>query len=123
MAVIFISIAGNFGIKSMIVSQIAAMVITWYINSVSAGRILSYSFWKQLVDVSPYAFASGVMAGGMVCAERIPFGNDLNLLIGQTLVGACLYMGLCCIFGLSAFSQLKSVAKMEWSRLRHWDTA
>jgi teichuronic acid exporter len=120
MAVIFISIAGYFGIKSMILSQIAAMAITWYINSVSAGRTLSYSFWKQLVDVSPYALASGVMAGGMVWAERIPFGNAINLLIGQTLVGACLYIGLCCIFRLSAFSQLKSVAKMELAHARHW---
>jgi hypothetical protein len=121
LAVIFISIAGYFGIKSMILSQIAAMAITWYINSVSAGRTLFYSFWKQLVDVSPYALASGVMAGGMVWAERIPFGNAINLLIGQTLVGACLYIGLCWIFRLSAFSQLKSVAKMELARARHWD--
>ena len=123
MAVIFISIAGYFGIKSMILSQIAAMAITWYINSVSAGRTLSYSFGKQLVDISPYAFASGAMAGGMVWAERMPFGNDINLLIGQTLVGAGLYVGLCWIFRLPAFSQLKGVAKMEWARFRRWDTA
>ena len=104
MAVTFISMAGYFGIKSMILSQIAAMAITWYINSVSASRTLSYSFWKQLVDISPYAFASGAMAGAMIWAERMPFGNDINLLIGQTLVGAGLYVGLCWIFRLSAFS-------------------
>lgn len=123
LAVIFISVAGYFGIKSMILSQIAAMAVTWFINSVSAGRTLSYSFGKQLADVSPYAFASGVMAGGMIWAERIPFGNDINLLIGQTLVGACLYVGLCWIFRLPAFLQLKGAAKGELERLRLWAAA
>ena len=123
MAVTFISMAGYFGIKSMILSQIAAMAITWYINSVSAGRTLSYSFWKQLVDISPYALASGAMAGGMVWAERIPFGNDINLLIGQTLMGAGLYVGLCWILRLPAFLQFKGAAKGELERLRLWDAA
>jgi Polysaccharide biosynthesis C-terminal domain len=123
MAVIFILIAGHFGITTMVLSQIAAMAITWYINAISAGRTLSYSFWKQLLDVSPYAFASGVMAGGMVWAGRMRFGNDINLLIGQTLVGVCLYVGLCWIFRLSAFWQLKRLAKMEWARFRQWDAA
>jgi len=123
MAVTFISMAGYFGIKSMILSQIAAMAITWYINSVSAGRTLSYSFWKQLVDISPYALASGAMAGGMVWAERIPFGNDINLLIGQTLMGAGLYVGLCWILRLPAFLQFKRAAKGELERLRLWDAA
>jgi teichuronic acid exporter len=123
MAVIFILIAGHFGITTMVLSQIAAMAITWYMNAISAGRTLSYSFWKQLLDVSPYAFASGVMAGGMVWAGRMRFGNDINLLIGQTLVGVCLYVGLCWIFHLSAFWQLKRLAKMEWARFRQWDAA
>lgn len=123
MAVVFISIAGYFGVKSMILSQIVAMAITWYINSIWAGRTLSYSFWKQLADVSPYAFASGVMAGGMVWASRIHFGNEVNLLLGQTIVGACLYVGLCWILRLSAFLQLEDVVKGELARLGLWDVA
>jgi O-antigen/teichoic acid export membrane protein len=123
MVVLFISIAGYFGIKSMILSQILAMAITWYMNSIWAGRTLSYSFWRQLADVSPYAFASGVMAGGMVWAKRIPFGGDVTLLIGQTLLGACLYLGLCWIFRLSAFLQLKGVVQGELARLGLGDVA
>jgi teichuronic acid exporter len=123
MAVVFISIAGYFGIKSMILSQIVAMAITWYLNSIWAGRIISYSFRKQLVDIAPYALASGAMAGAMIWVKHIPFGNDMSLLVGQTFVGACLYIGLCWIFRLSAFSQLKGVAQVELARFRHWDTA
>jgi hypothetical protein len=63
------------------------------------------------------------MAAGMVWAKRIHFGNDVNLLIGQTLVGACLYIGVCWIFRLSAFLQLKDVAKGELARLGIWDVA
>jgi teichuronic acid exporter len=124
-AVTFISIAGHFGIKSMILSQIAAMAITWYVNSIWAGRILSHSFWKQLVDVSPYAFASGVMAAGMVWAGRMPLGKDKDIdrLIVETLAGACLYVGLCWIFRLSAFLQLKGIAKGELESLRLWNAA
>jgi hypothetical protein len=59
----------------------------------------------------------------MIWAERIPFGNDINLLIGQTLVGACLYVGLCWIFRLPAFLQLKGAAKGELERLRLWAAA
>jgi teichuronic acid exporter len=115
-AVILISIAGYFGVKTMIVSQILAMGITWYVNSIWAGRIVSYSFWNQLVDVSPYAFVSALMAGGMMWAKNIPFGNDVGLFIGQTIVGASLYVGLCWVFRLSAFSQIKGVAKAELVR-------
>jgi teichuronic acid exporter len=123
MVVIFISIAGHFGIKTMILSQIAAMAITWYINSIWVGRELAYQFRKQVIDVSPYAFASGVMAGVMTWAEGITFRNDIDLLIVQTLIGACLYIGLCWIFRMPAFLQLKGAAKGELERLRLWDAA
>ncbi len=88
MAVVFISIAGFYGIKTMIISQIAAMAATWYINTLWTG--LSYTFRKQLVDVLPYFLASCAMAGGMIGLERLRFGSDLKLLTGQILIGACL---------------------------------
>jgi len=123
MVVLFIAIAAYFGIKILILSQILAMAITWYVNGIWAGRMLSYPFWKQLIDVSPYAFASGAMVGSMVLLERVPLGADLNLLIGQTFVGACSYIGLCWLLQLSAFSQLKGLARLELSRFRHWTAA
>jgi teichuronic acid exporter len=111
MVVVFVAMAAYFGIKSMILSQIVAMAVTWCLNGVSSGRMLSYSFRKQLIDVSPYAFTSAAMAASMVALEHMPFGNDTNLLIGQTFVGACSYVGFCWFLRLSAFSQLKGVAK------------
>jgi hypothetical protein len=100
-----------------------AMAITLYVNAIWAGRILSCSFWEQLVDVSPYAFASGAMAAGMAGVARTLFGSDIGLLIRQMLVGACVYIGICWIFRLSAFSQLKSAAQLELARFREWHTA
>ncbi len=123
MAVMAISIAGLFGIKTMILSQIVAMATTWCVNSIWTSRVLSYAFRRQLIDVLPYALASGVMAGGMVCVKSVGFGSNLNLLIGQTLLGTCLYVSLCWVFHLPAFLQLKGVVKVELERLRLWDPA
>lgn len=123
MAVMAISIAGLFGVKTMILSQMVAMATTWYINSIWTGRVLSYTFRRQLVDVLPYALASCVMAGGMVCVKSVGFGSNINLLIGQTLLGTCLYASLCWVFRLSAFLQLKGVVKVELARLRLWNPA
>jgi teichuronic acid exporter len=123
MAVMFISIAGLFGVKTMILSQIVAMATTWYMNSIGTSRVLSYTFRRQLEDVLPYALASCVMAGGMVCLKSVSFTSNINLLIGQTLLGTCLYVSLCWVFHLSAFLQLKDVVKVELSRLRLWNPA
>jgi hypothetical protein len=76
-----------------------------------------------LIDVLPYVLASCVMAGGMVCVTSVGFGSNINLLIGQTLLGACLYVSLCWVFHLPAFLQLKSVVQVELERLRLWDPA
>jgi teichuronic acid exporter len=121
MTVGFISAAGVFGVKAMIFSQIIAMAITWYLNSIWTGRVLGYGFWSQLVDVLPYALASCVMAGGMLCAALLPFGSAISLLIGQVLVGGCLYFGFCWVFNLSAFAHMKNLAKMEFARI--WEAA
>jgi O-antigen/teichoic acid export membrane protein len=123
MAVMCISIAGLFGIKTMILSQIAAMATTWYVNSIWTTRVLSYTFRRQLDDVLPYALASCVMAGGMVCLKSVNFASNIKLLIGQTLLGTCLYVSLCWVFHLSAFLQLKDVVKVELAHLRLWNPA
>jgi teichuronic acid exporter len=123
LAMVCISIAGFFGIKLMIAGQIVAMAVTWCANSISVGRLTSYTFARQARDVLPYALASTLMAAGMSLAGRLPLGGDKSLLAAQLIMGSCVYVTLCATFRLSAFLQLRGFAKTELARLRLWASA
>jgi len=112
-AVAFISATGFFGVETMIVGQVIAMAITWYMNSMWIGRTLDYPFRKQLRDVSPYALGSCIMSVAMISLARLDFATQIGLLCAQVALGACIYVTFCWAFNLSAFEKVKKAAVAE----------
>lgn len=84
-----------FGIKVMILSMIILSVIASFLNSYWSGRLIGYSFFEQVKDISP-SFLIALTMSLVVLVEGfiIPL-PAFPLFLIQLVSGALLTLGLC----------------------------
>jgi O-antigen/teichoic acid export membrane protein len=100
----------HWGILALIWGQIACSVIAYFLNSYYTKRLINYSIWDQLQDLSPYLAASALMGVAvMAIGFFLPFGN-LGQLCVRTVSGAAIYFLICRGLRVSALAELKSLA-------------
>lgn len=110
--VIGVIILAPYGILPLLYFQVAASVISFFINSFYSGKFINYPISKQLKQVFPIFFLSATM--GMVCfAVNELFVNQANWfkLIIVTFCGLSYYIGMSYLFRLKAFNTFMSLYK------------
>ena len=110
MITIVIVISVPFGIKAMILGQIATSYLALVINTYYTKKIIDYGFWQQMVDL----FKVLILSFGMGALIYITIGLiDTN--IGKLLVGfvegAIFYLGLAWLFNIGEIRLLPSLIK------------
>lgn len=110
LTVINISIAWNWGITGLIVGQVIGSFISYFLNARYTRITAGYPLRRQLHDIAPYAAASVAMAG-VVYSLQWTFlaGNDWSLLVSQIITGGIVYLALCWIFRLPAFTEAREI--------------
>lgn len=95
----------RWGIQAMIAGQVAQSAIAYYINTYYTGKLLDYPFREQFRSVVPYLLTSGLMGCGVYAVQFMRWDTSMALLLAQVSAGCLLYLVLCCLFRLSAFTQ------------------
>jgi len=114
-----IALTYRWGIVAMIVGQIITSIISYYLNAYYNKTLLNYSIWEQIGDLY-LCFLSALLMGGAVYAlVFLPFTSPLLLLTCQIALGVLVYLAMCHILKISAYTDLK---KMVISRLRPLQT-
>ena len=80
--------------------------------------MIDYPIMEQLWDMTPYLFAAAVMGTVVYSLKYIPFESVLSLFLTQAIVGVVVYIGLCRIFRLSAFEEIRIYAAGKLSFLQ-----
>ena len=92
-----------FGITAIAWSSVLIGVICFGINAHYSGRILGYGFLRQSIDLLPYCAVAMAMAVSIWAISSLSLGPPTLLLLSQVLVGAMMYVLLCCVLRLKGF--------------------
>jgi len=84
-----------FGIKVMILSMIILSVIASFLNSYWSGRLIGYSFFEQVKDISPSFLIALTMSLVVLVEGFIVPLPAFPLFLIQLVSGALLTLGLC----------------------------
>ncbi len=108
-----IAVTWPFGITGLICGQIVVCVISLYLNSHYAGKLINYSFWQQTRDVAPYlavALAMGILVYALAWFSR---DSAIITLATQVALGLGIYLIACWMLRLSALQETWSMVRQQ----------
>lgn len=116
LVVVNIVVMHRWGIPALIAGGILVSCLNLIFNAYYTGVLIAYPLRHQLVDVLPYLGTTGIMAAGVFSIQALPFPNYAALLAAQVLSGALIYMTLCAVFNIPAFTEAWSTvrARLGW---------
>jgi hypothetical protein len=93
----------------MILGMMINSIISYYINSYWSGKFINYSIKEQIKDILP-SFLVALFTGIVVYTIGVilPLSYQLILSI-QVVVGGMLAIGICELFKLDAYFEIKTI--------------
>lgn len=98
------------GIEGMCWGRVLYSVMAIYINTYYTKRIIGLDFIRQMKDILPYLFVSGMM-GAIVSISVLCLSSVSGQIFCGVLIGAVFYLSVAFFFRLSAFNHLLSIIK------------
>ena len=98
------------GILPMLYTSLATGLIAFFLNSYYSGKLLGYSSWMQLKDVSPSYGVAIVVALSVYFFKYLPLSYWI-ILPFQIVVGAVVFIVVCKVFHIEEFDELKRLLK------------
>jgi O-antigen/teichoic acid export membrane protein len=98
------------GIVAMLYGQIASSISALFINGYYSSKMISYSTFAQIKDVSPSVFASFMMGLGMFLVSYLPLGNPIFYMLLQGIVGIIVYFAVCLFLDSGLVYEIRDLA-------------
>ncbi|WP_037320999.1 lipopolysaccharide biosynthesis protein [Salegentibacter sp. Hel_I_6] len=104
-------IAGiSFGVKGLLWSQVIVSIVSFYIIGHYTGKMISYSAWKQTLDILPMLGVSIIVAVAMYFLDSfVKETSDVVRIMTGTTISVLLYLGLSYLFKFKSLLDLKDL--------------
>lgn len=102
-----IALTWQWGISAMICGMIAVSIVSYYLNSYYNGVLISYPIREQVLDLLPYLVVSLLMGIAVYAVGMPGYPGPWSLLLAQIATGIFVYVGLCRVFHLKAFMEIR----------------
>ena len=96
------------GIFPMLYSLFGISIICYFLNSYYPGKLLGYSSWMQLKDISKSFFIALTMAFFVFILKYLPL-SDWYILPIQFVIGIIIFFSLCKLSRLEEFKELTNI--------------
>lgn len=96
------------GIYYMLLISIFTGIICLYLNTWYTGKVLNYSFWKQLRDIAPSYFTAFIIAFAVYFLKYVALPHFVILLL-QIFVGVITGVIISELFRFNEYLELKSI--------------
>lgn len=108
LTVFVIVITYKFGLLYMTIGYVVASFISFFINSYYTGKFIGYTSYKQLQDLSPYAFGSllAVLPSFALCFY---ISSEFTQLMLSIMLSVTCYLGVSKIMKFRELSDIQSV--------------
>lgn len=100
----------------MLIASIFTGVLSWYLNSLYAGKVLGYTFWNQLRDISPSFGIAFVVALSVYFLKFISL-NYWYILPIQIMVGVVVCVVVCKMSHLNEYTEVIGILQSTLNRI------
>ena len=100
-----IFITYRWGVMAIIYGMVFVSYFSFYVNFFFTGKMLNFSFGKQLLDLLPYLLIASVMAVIMYISGYFLPDSDILKLIIPSVLGFGIYFLLSKVFNLEAYKE------------------
>ena len=104
------------GIFPMLYTTILTSIISYFLNSYFPGKLLGYTCWKQLKDISLSFFIAFSMAVFVYTIKYLPFSYWLILPL-QIVLGLSVLIFLCKIARLEEYNEIVKIVKSTLNKI------
>jgi O-antigen/teichoic acid export membrane protein len=111
LVVVGILLTFHWGVKAMILGEVAVSIVCYFLNAFYTVRLISYSWLEQLQDLLPYLALSVAMGSVVMSVKLLAIESDLALLSVQVATGVLMYWAGCHLWRLSAFLETKGAIR------------
>ena len=98
------------GIFPMLYTSIITSIIAYFLNSYFPGKLLGYTSWMQLKDISKSFSITFTMAIVVYMFKFIPVSYWIILPI-QIMVGLCVFILLCRVTKIEEYKEMMNMIK------------
>ena len=105
------------GIFPMLYTSIITCIISYFLNSYFPGKLLGYTSWMQLKDISKSFSITFAMAVVVYMLKYIPMSYWIILPL-QILVGTSLFILLCRITKIEEFKEMMNMIKPVLNKIK-----
>lgn len=107
--IICIIIAVPFGVYAIALSLLAATFVNYFINSISASRVIGYTHKLQILDLLPNLVMTIIMYGAVSLVPQISGSRIVDMII-RIVFATSIYLTLSYLSRNESFLELKSMA-------------
>jgi O-antigen/teichoic acid export membrane protein len=123
LVVVGITSTFHWGVKAMILGEVAVSGLCYFLNAVYTVRLISYSWAEQLQDLLPYCAISAVMGIVVMSVNLSGIASNTLLLISQVTAGIAAYCAGCQLLRVPAFVETKGLLRAAAARSRGAEAA
>lgn len=116
-AVVPLLIGAFMGILPMLYANIAFSIICFFLNSYYSGRLVGYSTWMQIKDITPSFAIATIIAFSVYFLKYLPVSNWIILPI-QLVFGVFLFFVICERTKMNEYEEVKSIVLPYCRRLK-----
>lgn len=101
----------------MLVASILIGFVSLYLNSWYTGKVLGYTFWKQLRDIAPSFGIAFTIALSVYFLKYLPLSN-WTILPMQVVLGALVFITACRNSGLEEYKEVTKMIKPVLNKIK-----
>ncbi len=107
-----------YGVMPMLYVNLLTGLISYFLNSYFPGKLLGYSSWMQIKDVSPYYGIAIILSISVYFLKFLPFSPWL-ILPCQLLIGGTIFLFLSKVMRINEYDELVNIIHQQISKLSH----
>ena len=101
----------------MLIGTIISGIISFFLNSFYSGKLIGYSSVAQLRDIIPFYGIGLLVAASIYFFRFLPLSNYIVLVI-QFITGTVVFWGLCMVFRIEEFKDVKQMLYQYMSMIK-----
>ena len=105
------------GIFPMLYTSIVSSIISYFLNSYFSGKLLGYTSWMQLQDISKSFSITFAMAVVVFILKYLPMSNWIILPI-QVVVGLVVFILLCKLTKIEEYAEMLKMIKPMLNKIK-----
>ncbi len=115
MTLVMILITIRWGIVAILIGQIINSIIAYFLNAYYTNRMIGYPISKQIADIAPNFWLSGVTASGMLMLSYFINWPDWAMFGLQVMSGIVVFLTLALLFRFESLKEVSAVVATQAS--------